>query len=56
LQVKNFPLPEDDPKVRRPVIEKAQRLLNWTPKVDLEEGLQKTLAYFSEEIKNAKSK
>ncbi len=42
------PLPVDDPKVRRPNIAKAQNLLQWEPKVDLEEGLLKTINYFKE--------
>lgn len=40
------PLPEDDPKQRRPDISKAQALLGWEPKVPLEEGLERTIAYF----------
>ncbi len=40
------PLPQDDPKQRRPDISKAQRLLGWTPVVPLREGLQRSLAYF----------
>ena len=40
------PLPQDDPKQRCPDISKARRLLGWEPKVDLAEGLEKTLAYF----------
>ncbi|MCX5782516.1 MAG: SDR family oxidoreductase [Elusimicrobia bacterium] len=40
------PLPIDDPKVRRPDISKAKKLLNWSPKVRLEEGLKKTIEYF----------
>ncbi len=36
----------DDPKVRRPDISKARRILNWEPKVGLEEGLEQTIAYF----------
>jgi len=40
------PLPVDDPKVRRPDITKARKLLGWEPKVSLEDGLQRTLAYF----------
>ncbi len=39
-------LPVDDPKVRQPDITKAKRLLGWEPKVKLEEGLRRTLAYF----------
>jgi dTDP-glucose 4,6-dehydratase len=44
------PLPEDDPKVRQPDITRARRLLGWEPKVSLEEGLQRTLAYFRERV------
>ena len=40
------PLPEDDPKQRRPDISKAKKLLGWEPKVSLEEGLHLTLQYF----------
>jgi dTDP-glucose 4,6-dehydratase len=40
------PLPVDDPKVRQPDIKKARALLGWEPKVDLEEGLRRTLDYF----------
>ncbi len=40
------PLPEDDPKVRRPDITRAREILGWEPKVDLETGLQRTLDYF----------
>lgn len=39
-------LPEDDPLVRNPDIEKAKKLLGFTPKVSLEEGLKKTIEYF----------
>jgi len=39
-------LPPDDPKIRRPDITKAKAELNWAPSVTLEEGLEKTIAYF----------
>jgi dTDP-glucose 4,6-dehydratase len=39
-------LPVDDPKVRRPDIAKAKRVLDWEPRVPLEEGLSKTIEYF----------
>jgi len=39
-------LPVDDPKVRRPDIAKAKRVLGWEPRVPLEEGLSKTIEYF----------
>jgi dTDP-glucose 4,6-dehydratase len=44
------PLPEDDPKVRQPDITRARTLLKWEPKVSLEEGLKKTLAYFKTKV------
>ena len=40
------PLPEDDPKQRRPDITKARTVLGWEPKVGLEEGLRRTIEYF----------
>ena len=40
------PLPEDDPKQRQPQIDKAKRVLGWSPKVDLATGLHATIAYF----------
>jgi dTDP-glucose 4,6-dehydratase len=40
------PLPEDDPKIRRPDITKARTLLGWEPSVPLDEGLQRTIDYF----------
>src|SRR2546425_520627 len=43
------PLPQDDPKRRCPDISKAKRLLNWEPKVGLEEGLGLTLDYFKKQ-------
>ncbi len=39
-------LPENDPKQRCPVITRAQKLLGWTPKVQLEDGLRLTIEYF----------
>ncbi len=40
------PLPEDDPKVRRPDISRAMKLLNWSPQIALDDGLRKTIDYF----------
>ncbi len=44
------PLPQDDPKQRRPDIGKARRLLGWEPKIDLETGLRMSLEYFRKEV------
>jgi dTDP-glucose 4,6-dehydratase len=43
-----LPLPEDDPKQRRPDITLARKLLSWEPKVPVREGLLRTIAYFRE--------
>ena len=40
------PLPQDDPKQRRPDISRAEELLDWKPSTDLREGLTRTIAYF----------
>ena len=45
-QIKFEALPQDDPKQRRPDISKANRLLGWEPKVELESGLKLSLEYF----------
>ena len=44
------PLPQDDPKQRCPDISKARQLLGWEPKIDLETGLKRSIAYFKEAI------
>jgi UDP-glucuronate decarboxylase len=41
-----LPLPQDDPKQRRPDISLAQQHLNWTPTIALRDGLQQTIDYF----------
>ena len=47
----NKPLPEDDPKKRRPDISLAMRKLSWEPKIELDYGLERTIKYFTETIK-----
>jgi UDP-glucuronate decarboxylase len=42
------PLPSDDPRQRNPDIRRAREVLDWTPKVPLEEGLRKTIGYFAD--------
>jgi len=44
------PLPVDDPKVRMPDISKAKKILKWEPKVNLEEGLVKTIGWFKDNL------
>ncbi len=47
------PLPQDDPRQRRPDITKARTLLGWEPKIDLSTGLQLSLDYFRAAVRNA---
>ena len=49
-EIKYLELPNDDPKQRKPDITKAKTKLNWEPKVDLEEGLTKTITWVQEQI------
>ncbi len=44
------PLPQDDPKQRKPDITKAKKLLKWEPKVKLADGLTDTIAYFRTKV------
>ena len=45
-------LPSDDPKKRKPDIRQANKQLNWKPKIDLEQGLTKTISYFNKLLLN----
>jgi nucleoside-diphosphate-sugar epimerase len=45
-----LPLPQDDPKQRKPNISRAQTLLDWNPTIPLSEGLKKTVAYFKQRV------
>ncbi len=46
----HMPLPQDDPRQRQPDISKARQYLDWAPTVELEQGLQSTIAYFKQVI------
>jgi UDP-glucuronate decarboxylase len=50
IRVTYMPLPEDDPRQRKPDITRAQSVLGWQPKVPLAEGLRKTVDYFASVI------
>ncbi|QYU68911.1 SDR family oxidoreductase [Leptolyngbya sp. 15MV] len=46
-EIVDLPLPQDDPMQRKPDISLAKAKLGWTPRIELEEGLSRTIAYFS---------
>jgi UDP-glucuronate decarboxylase len=43
-------LPQDDPKQRKPDISKARDILNWEPKIDIDQGLENTIKYFKTKV------
>jgi dTDP-glucose 4,6-dehydratase len=47
------PLPQDDPRVRKPDITRAREVLGWEPKVDFEEGMRRTVPWFREQVAKA---
>ena len=47
----NLPLPEDDPSKRKPSIKLAKNLFNWQPRIDIHEGLQKTINHILSQVK-----
>lgn len=49
-EISYHPLPEDDPKQRRPNITRAREILGWEPKVVLKDGLRRTLDYFQDRV------
>ncbi|MDQ3801317.1 MAG: SDR family oxidoreductase [Acidobacteriota bacterium] len=53
IKIKHLPLPQDDPKQRKPNIDRAKNLLKWQPTVPLAEGLKKTVAYFAKRMESA---
>ncbi len=50
VDIMQKPLPEDDPKVRRPDITRAAEILGWQPKVSFDEGMRRTIAWFRERV------
>ena len=50
VEIRYLPLPQDDPHQRKPDITRARQLLSWEPHIPLHEGLEKTVAYFAEQI------
>ncbi len=48
------PLPNDDPRQRKPNIDKARDLLGWKPKTDLADGLKATIRYFEDHLRQNK--
>ena len=50
LAVEHEDLPEDDPQVRQPDITRAREVLNWEPRIGLEEGLRRSIPYFRERL------
>lgn len=50
--IDRHPLPQDDPKQRKPIIDLAKKELDWQPTIDLEDGLRRTIAYFDELLRS----
>ena len=50
LPIEHRPLPEDDPKLRKPDITRARELLKWEPRVGLDEGMTRTIAWFRGQV------
>lgn len=53
VKIVHRPLPQDDPKQRKPDITKAKEILGWEPKIDRAEGLKRTLSYFKDHLAQA---
>src|SRR3954469_1798380 len=50
-RIEKHPLPQDDPKQRKPNISKAKEILDWEPRIQLREGIRKTIDYFDDLLK-----
>jgi dTDP-glucose 4,6-dehydratase len=55
-EIRYEPLPQDDPKQRQPDITKARTLLGWEPEIGLQQGLQMSLEYFREAVRNEEAR
>jgi len=53
-QIEYRPLPQDDPRVRKPDITRARKVLGWEPRVNRSEGLRRTLDYFKAKVQAVK--
>ncbi|HVF50389.1 MAG TPA: UDP-glucuronic acid decarboxylase family protein [Pyrinomonadaceae bacterium] len=53
VRLRHCPLPQDDPRQRKPDITRAQQLLGWNPTIPLREGLKHTVAYFAERVRKS---
>jgi nucleoside-diphosphate-sugar epimerase len=51
VRITRQPLPQDDPTQRKPDITRAREWLGWEPRVQLAEGLEKTVGYFREQLR-----
>jgi len=51
IKILNQPLPQDDPKVRRPDLTKTKKDLSWSPKWSLDQGLEETIRYFEQALR-----
>jgi UDP-glucuronate decarboxylase len=49
-EIIHFPMPEDDPLLRKPDISRAKKYLHWEPKISLQKGLEKTIEYFQKPL------
>jgi dTDP-glucose 4,6-dehydratase len=50
VEIVQRPLPQDDPRVRKPDISRAREVLGWEPRVDFDEGMRRTIAWFREQV------
>jgi UDP-glucuronate decarboxylase len=55
VPVEHRPLPADDPRQRKPEIGLAREMLHWQPRVELDEGLARTVAYFRERVEELRA-